>query len=425
MRAFSHLAAAAALSLLAGPVAAQSPGQDQQPGQRFEIRPSELPKPFAGKSGRGFSQRVARGERAPRAPDGFTVSLFAEGLAHPRKLFVLDSGDVLLAEQRAGRITLLRDADGNGRAETVQRFARGFSEPFGMGLVPAGKDRGDLLVADAEGIWRMPFGKGKGGVPSAGRRVAVTERGVFGVPGGHSTRSLVADPRDGTLYAGVGSAGNIDEEPEPRATIQAFDADGSGQRTFASGTRNPVGMHLHPSTGRLWTVVQERDGMGNDLVPDYLTEVREGDFYGWPYAYADGKPMPGFAERAPDKVAATKTPKLMFQAHSSAMDFAFVPDSWPKAYRGDAIVALKGSWNRMPPTGYKLVRAKFENGEPAGWYDNFLTGFWVAGTKRAQVWGRPASVAFLPDGGLLVADDTGGTVWKVTPPDPQRTGATD
>ncbi len=269
------------------------------------------------------------------------------------------------------------------------------------------------------------MGKGAGGMPSAGPRVAVTQRGVFGVPDGHSTRSLVADPRDGTLYAGVGSAGNIDEEPEPRATIQAFDADGSGQRTFASGTRNPVGMHLHPSTGRLWAVVQERDGMGNDLVPDYLTEVRQGDFYGWPYAYADGKPMPGFAERAPDKVAATKTPKLMFQAHSSAMDFAFVPDSWPKAYRGDAIVALKGSWNRTPPTGYKLVRAKFENGEPAGWYDNFLTGFWVAGTKRAQVWGRPASVAFLPDGGLLVADDTGGTVWKVTPPDPERTGATD
>jgi glucose/arabinose dehydrogenase len=154
-----------------------------------------------------------------------------------------------------------------------------------------------------------------------------------------------------------------------------------------------------------------------------MTRVSEGDFYGWPYGYL-GKPMPGFAERAPEKVEQAKMPAVLFEAHSSAMDFAFVPDSWPQEYRGDAIVVLKGSWNRADPTGYKLVRVDFENGEPTGWYDNFLTGFWIEGDQKATVWGRPASVTFLPDGGLLVADDTGGTVWKVNPVDPTETSDT-
>ena len=170
--------------------------------------------------------------------------------------------------------------------------------------------------------------------------------------------------------------------------------------------------------------MQERDGLGNRLVPDFMTRVTQGDFYGWPYAYAGGKPMPDFAARAPEKVEQTKMPELLFEAHSSAMDFAFVPDSWPEDYRGDAIVALKGSWNRAEPTGYKLVRAAFNEGAPEGWYDNFLTGFWTEGDAKAKVWGRPASVAFLPDGGLLVADDSGGTVWKVSPADQIETGAT-
>ncbi len=418
---------------------AQSPMNDQEPGKRFEIKAEELPEPYADEAVRNSPNRTDRGAHEPLPAQGFTVSLFADGLTHPRKLLVLENGDVLLAEQDAGYITFLRDQDGDGKAETVSRFADGFDEPYGMAVVPNGENKGDILVADTQGIWRVPFKLG-GVRPDMGTLlkpkegstepdmpadyVAVTEQGVFGEPYGHSTRSLAIDPKDGTLYVGVGSGGNIAEEPEPRATIQAFNADGSNQRTFASGTRNPIGIHFHPETGKLWAAVQERDGLGNDLVPDYLTEISEGDFYGWPYAYTGGKPMPGFAERAPDMIEKTKMPKLLFQAHSSAMDFAFVPDNWPEEYRGDAIVALKGSWNRVPPTGYKLVRVKFENGEPAGWYENFLAGFWIGGERRATVWGRPASVAFLPDGGLLVADDTGGTIWKVSPSDMTHTGAT-
>lgn len=428
------LASAASLSVHAQD--SQSPMADQEAGKRFEIRAEDLPEPFADEAVRNAPRVIERGAHEPEAPEGFTVSLFADGLKHPRKLLVLENGDVLLAEQEAGYITFLRDDDGDGTADTVSRFADGFEEPYGMAVVPDGEHKGHILVADAQGIWRVPFKaggirpdmgallkpNGATGPETPADHLAVTEQGVFGPVQGHISRALAVDPKDGTLYVGVGSMGNIAVEPEVKASIQAFDADGSNQRTFASGMRNPTGIHFHPETGELWAVVQERDGLGNQLVPDYMTRVAQGDFYGWPYAYIGGRPMPDFAERAPDKVEQTKMPELLFEAHSSAMDFAFVPDSWPEEYRGDAIVVLKGSWNRADPTGYKLVRVPFRDGNPEGWYDNFLTGFWVEGDKKANVWGRPASVAFLPDGGLLVADDSGGTIWKVSPADPIVTG---
>jgi glucose/arabinose dehydrogenase len=418
----------------------QSAMSDQKLGKRFEIRAEDLPEPYAEEAVRNPSNVVDRGANQPEVPDGFTVSLFAEGLEHPRNLLVLDNGDVLLAEQMPGHVTFLRDEDGDGTADTVSRFADGFEEPYGMAVVPSGEYEGDILVADTQGIWRVPFELG-GVRPDMGAllapdgeaqgpqtpadHVAVTEQGVFGEAEGHVTRSLAVDPADGSMYVGVGSMGNIAEEPEVKATIQVFDADGSNQRTFASGMRNATGLHFHPETGSLWAVVQERDGLGERLVPDYLTQVGEGDFYGWPYAYMGGNPQPGFADRAPEKVEQAKMPDVLFEAHSSAMDFAFVPDNWPEEYRGAAIVAHKGSWNRAEPVGYKLVRVSFEDGRSAGWYDNFMTGFWIEGDQRATVWGRPAGLAFLPDGGLLVADDTGGTIWKVSPSDTVETGATD
>jgi glucose/arabinose dehydrogenase len=413
---------------------------DQELGKRFEIKAEDLPPPYADEAVRNGPNVVDRGSHEPKAPDGFTVTLFAGELEHPRKLLVLGNGDVLLAEQKAGYITFLRDEDGDGTADTISRFADGFKEPYGMAVVPQGEHKGHILVADTQGIWRVPFKLGgirpdmgallaPGGEEATGPQtpadhIAVTEQGVFGAPEGHTTRSLAVNPADGAMYVGVGSMGNIAEEPEMKASVQVFDADGTNQRTFASGMRNPTGIHFHPETGEPWAVVQERDGLGDRLVPDYMTRVSEGDFYGWPYAYIGGKPMPGFAERAPEKVEQAKMPSVLFESHSSAMDFAFIPNTWPEDYRGDAIVVLKGSWNRADPTGYKLVRVDFENGEPTGWYDNFLTGFWIEGDNKATVWGRPASVAFQPDGGLLVADDTGGTVWRVSPADQTETSAT-
>jgi len=261
------------------------------------------------------------------------------------------------------------------------------------------------------GIWRLPLASG------GGELVAVTGTGVFGTPRGHITRSLAIHPETGEIYSGVGSISNIDVEPAVKASIQLFDPDGSNQRTFASGMRNPTGIGFHPKTGKLWSMVQERDGMGDNLVPDYFTEVEEGDFFGWPYAYSGGFPQPQFAENAPEGlIETTRMPSVLFTAHSSAMDFVFIPDSWPEDWQGDAIAALRGSWNRSAPTGYKLVRVLFEDGAPTGAYENFVTGFWVSGTNAAEVWGRPSNLGLLPDGSLLVADDPGGTIWRITPP---------
>jgi glucose/arabinose dehydrogenase len=290
-----------------------------------------------------------------------------------------------------------------------------------------------VLVADQEGIWRVPHVSGalragrpdqpkisevppeqRKPVPAAYGQELITQRGVFGVIAGHQNRHLALDPKTGAMFVGVGSAGNIGVEPEVKASIQRFESDGSGQTTFASGMRNPTTLAFHPTTGELYAGVQERDGLGDNLPPDYFTHVEKGAFYGWPYAYIGPNPQPGFAQRAPEKVKATVVPDVLFQPHSSVLDLVFYEgDQFPAEYRGDAFVALKGSWNRSQPTGYKIVRVRFKDGKPDGSYENFLTGFWVSGQHRAEVWGRPAALAVMKDGSLLIADDTGGTIWRV------------
>jgi glucose/arabinose dehydrogenase len=291
------------------------------------------------------------------------------------------------------------------------------------------------MVADQEGIWKVPhrlgaLRAGRGGVQQKAADVPpdqrkptphqvgeelVTRKGVFGIVQGHANRPLVVHPKTGALFVGVGSSGNIGIEPEVKASIQRFDPDGSNQATFASGVRNPTGLAVHPDTGDLFAVVQERDGLGDRLVPDFLTHIEQGAFYGWPYAYIGKNPQPGFANRAPDKVNASLVPDLLFEAHSSALDLVFYDgQQFPAQYRGGAFVALKGSWNRSEPTGYKVVFVPFQDGRPQGWYENFAVGFWVSGIQRAEVWGRPAALALAKDGALLIADDTGGTIWRVS-----------
>jgi glucose/arabinose dehydrogenase len=324
----------------------------------------------------------------------------------------------------------VRDDGEGGPAKWIDRFADDFNKPYGMAL------RGDeVLVADQDGIWRVPLTVGalrpgrpvppqpaadvppdqRKPVPGAYGAEMLTKKGVFGVVAGHQNRHLVIDPKSGALYVGVGSVGNIGVEPEPKATIQRFDPDGSNQSTVVSGTRNPTALAFHPDTGDLWAVVQERDGLGDNLPSDFLIRVQQGGFYGWPYAYIGKHPMPGFANLAPDKVEASITPDLLFTAHSSLLDLVFYEgDQFPAEYKGSLFVALKGSWNRSVPTGYKLVRVPFKDGRPEGWYENFATGFWASGEQRAEVWGRPAALAVAKDGSLLVADDTGGTIWRIS-----------
>jgi glucose/arabinose dehydrogenase len=216
-------------------------------------------------------------------------------------------------------------------------------------------------------------------------------------------------------FVAVGSSGNLGVEPAPKASIQRFDEDGSNQTTYATGTRNPTALTFHPDTGELWALVQERDGLGDILPSDYLIRVQQNGFYSWPYAYIGKHPQAGFANLAPDKVAASITPDLLFQAHSSVLDLVcYAGDQFPAEFKGSLFVALKGSWNRSVPTGYKVVRVPFKDGRPEGYYENFATGFWASGESRAEVWGRPAALAIAKDGALLVADDTGGTIWRTS-----------
>jgi len=254
---------------------------------------------------------------------------------------------------------------------------------------------------------------------------------------GHTTRDIAFTPGDRLMLVSVGSESNaaegmrdppgglrawIDKHPlgaswgreTGRADVLAFDPDGKNPIVFATGIRNCVGLAVHPKTGEAYCSTNERDGLGDDLPPDYLARVSQGDFFGWPYAYIGPHPDPDFGARQPALVPKTKTPDLLFQAHSAPLGLVFYEGSqFPAEYKGDAFVALHGSWNRAKPTGYKVVRIKFKNGRPAGGYDNFLTGFWDGGTSPARVWGRPVGLAVAKDGSLLISDDAGGTIWRV------------
>lgn len=397
--------------LLILPVGPSSIGRaaDVAPGARFEVRPEHLPPPYKTPSAQNWPQGLARPtDGLPRVPPGFAVNVFAAGLRNARNLATAPNGDVFLAESHAGRIALLRDEDGDGAADLISDFASGLEEPYGLAVRP-----GALYVADLRGVWRFAYEAGD--TTARGEPALVTPKGAFGQIGGHRTRNLVFSRDGARFYVAIGSAGNIDEEPLPRASIQVFEADGSGQRSFASGLRNPVGLAIQPTSGDLYAVVNERDGLGDELVPDYLTRVEDGDFFGWPYAYIGTNPQPGFAERRPDLVARSKVPDLLFQSHTAPLGLVFYDaKAFPEPYRGNAFVALHGSWNAARPRGYMVARVPFENGRPAGYYEAFMTGFWIIGDNPAGVWGRPAGLAVAADGSLLVADDLGNRIWRVS-----------
>jgi glucose/arabinose dehydrogenase len=376
-------------------------------------------------------------DEAPIAAAGLEVNSFASGLDHPRWLLVLPNGDVLVAEtdappkpadgkglrgwimkhvmRRAGsglpsanRISLLRDADHDGIAEVKTAFLAGLDSPFGMALV------GDTLyIANADELVRFPYIPGSTSISAAPTRVAE-------LPGGpinhHWTKSLVAN-RDGTrLYVGVGSNSNVAENgmdaEENRAAILEIDPAAGASRVFASGLRNPVGMDWQPDSGELWVAVNERDELGDDLVPDYMTHVQEGGFYGWPYSYWGAHVDSRVTPQRADLVARAIVPDYSLGAHTASLGLVFYDaDAFPARYRGGAFIGQHGSWNRREPVGYKVVFVPFAGGRPAGLPEDILTGFLDA---EGDARGRPVGVAVARDGALLVADDVGDRVWRVT-----------
>ena len=374
-----------------------------KPGDKFQVLPSELPKPYATPAVDNTSHVTPRAvDQVPEVPKGFAISVFAMDLSGPRFMVVAPNGDVFVSEPYAGKVTLLRTVDGKTQAST---FASGFDIPHGLAL-----HDGALYVGDLKAIWRLPY---KDGQLKETSRARVTTAPALGRPGGHVTRDIAFDSK-GTLYVAIGSRDNIAEDPLPEATVQQVDTKGN-LSTFASGTRNPVGIQFYPGTDDLFVTVNERDGLGDGLVPDYLTHLEKGAFYGWPYAYSGHNPDPTFGKKRPDMVAKTVTPDLLFQSHSAPLGLVFYEGSqFPAEYKGDAFVALHGSWNSGKPTGYKVVRVHFANGRPVGGYENFITGFWDGTTSPAHVWGRPAGLAVAKDGSLLVSDDAGKIIWRVS-----------
>lgn len=373
---------------------AAAPAQDR-PGQQFRVSPTTLPAPYATPGVDNHSTIISRPANAlPQVPKGFVIEPYVTGLSHPRFMASAPNGDVFLTESDAGKVTLLR----NGKAST---FATGFTEPSGIAF-----HDGALYVGDLVAVWRVAY---NGGV--AGARVRITHDD-FGGKGGHTTRDIAFGP-NGTLYLAIGSASNVAEEAAPRATVQVVDKDGH-LKTFASGTRNPVGIAVYPGTDNLYVTVNERDGLGDELPPDYLTGLKQGDFMGWPYAYIGNHPDPEFGGKRRDMVAKTKTPDVLFHAHSAPLGLVFYDGAqFPADFKGNAFVALHGSWDAAKPTGYKVVRVKFANGKPDNAYENFVTGFWASGTTPPKAWGRPAGLLVAKDGSLLIADDAGKTVWRV------------
>jgi len=400
-------------SLSAALMAAGAALAADHPGQKFQISPASLAKPYATPAMGNESTTIPRPAGAvPEVPQGFAVSIFADKLTAARWMAVAPNGDVFLAEpsDSGGKITVLRDSNGDGKADKSFTFvSSGFVYPHGLAF-----HEGYLYVGDLRGIWRIPY---KDGQTVAGTPEKVTTKVADLRPkGNHVTRDIAFGP-DGGLYLALGSRDNISDF-KPGAQVFKINPDGS-MSEFASGIRNPVGIAFAPGTGTLYVTTNERDGLGDDLPPDYFTSVKQGGFYGYPYAYIGPHPDPVWAAKDPGgKVASSITPDVLFHAHSAPTGLAFYTGSnFPAEYRGDAFVSLHGSWNSGNPTGYKVVRVHFVNGKPVNGYENFATGFWNGmgnPGEPAKVWGRPVGLAVAKDGSLLIADDVANVVWRVT-----------
>jgi glucose/arabinose dehydrogenase len=405
--------------------------RDDAPGVRRHLRPDDLPDAAAQQSTIGASpaRSAARGERVPAVPAGFAVELVAEGLDEPRTLRVAPNGDVFLAETGGGRVLVFRPgADGKLPAQPVV-FATGLREAYGIAFFPPGPEPTAVYVSQPDRILRYAYRNGDT-VASAAPDVVLK-----GIPaGGHSTRDLAA-PDARRLLVAVGSASNVAKgmptrsageiaafertrlrgaawgDEDRRAAVWTIAPDGGDARLYATGLRNCAGMAVQPATKAPWCVVNERDGLGNDLPFEYATRVREGGFYGWPWYYIGAHADPRWTGERADLADRVVVPDVLMQAHSAPLGIAFYDGTmFPSTYRGDAFVTLHGSWNRVPRTGYKVVRLRFADGVPTGEYEDFMTGFVIDDT---HVWGRPTGIAVARDGSLLVSEDQGGTLWRV------------
>lgn len=409
----------AAALLLAQPTYA--PGQSQPPGRpaagdgqgtepaitmlRHHIRSEDLPEIYHSSSVNNPPFVVPQPSDALlKVPPGFTVEEVAAELEGPRQMVLAPNGDLFVSEPRGDRVSILRDTNSDGTFDRRWTFSDDLHQPFGIAFVDQW-----VYFGNTSSLVRYRYKDGQ-------TKASGKPEKLFDLPtGGHRTRDVIYNPGERKLYVSVGSAGNISEAAPLRARVLRCNLDGSELEVFASGLRNPVGLAWQPITGELWTAVNERDGLGDDLVPDYVTSVKEGGFYGWPYSYIGSHPMPGYADKEPELVKRAIVPDVLIESHAAALGITFyTADQFPAYLQGGAFVALHGSWNRKERTGYKVVFLPFDQeGQARGYYEDFLTGWTDAPTKK-MVWGRPVGVMVERDGSLLVSDDGNNKLWRVT-----------
>ena len=394
-----------------------------------------LPAPDEKAAKNKFSKVIGWPEnKMPVAPEGFTVTRFASGIKSPRNTYIAPNGDVLVAlsnsersaaESVAGAVTgksksevpgkssntilLYRDADKDGKAETVTTFLNGLNQPYGMLII------GDkFYVANTDGLLQYPYKSGDTKITGNGKKILSLPAGGYN---NHWTRNLLTNADRTKIYITVGSGSNVGENgmenEKRRANILEVNPDGTGERIYASGLRNPVGIDWAPGTNMLWTAVNERDGLGDELVPDYITSVKQGAFYGWPFSYYGQNEDPRMKGKNPDLVKKAIVPDVPVGSHTASLGLAFYKgNKFPSKYQGGAFIGQHGSWNRSALSGYKVAFVPFKNGKPIGKPEDFLTGF-IADVDKGDVYGRPVGVTLTPDGALLVADDVSGIIWKV------------
>lgn len=397
-----------------------------------------LPPPYATSSSMNFSNVTGwKEDEKPIAPAGFTVTKFADGFQNPRWMYVLPNGDVLVAEantphgflekigaaviganksndmrKSADRITLLRDTDHDGKPDKRTVFLKDLNLPLGMLLL-----KNKFYVANTDGVWMYPYRKGDTTITATGKKILDLPAGKHNR---HWTRNIIANAKGTKIYIAIGSGSNVAEDgldnEKDRARIWEINPDGTGLKVYATGIRNPVGMGWAPGTNTLWTSVNERDELGDELVPDYLTSVEPGGFYGWPFSYYGQHVDPRIKKEEQDSILVSKAivPDVSLGSHTASLGLLFYTrKKFPSHYRGGAFIAQHGSWNKSVLAGYKVVFVPFANGKPSGKVEDFLTGF-IIDPAKDKVHGRPVGLTTLPDGALLVTDDTSDTIWKVS-----------
>ncbi|NMH29617.1 PQQ-dependent sugar dehydrogenase [Flavobacterium silvaticum] len=374
-----------------------------------------LPAPYATKSTTNRnSMKDWPDGKGPTAPSGFTVTKFASGLKNPRNTVIAPNGDIFVVESgtafSADQITILRDTDKSGKYKTREVYIKGLDKPYGVLVL-----KNQFYIANTDGVYVYDYNPSALKLEGKGKKILDLPAGGYN---NHWTRNLIANADGTKIYVSVGSGSNVAEHgienENRRANILEINPDGSGEKIYASGLRNPVGMDWNPVSNELWTAVNERDNLGDGLVPDYITSVKQGGFYGWPYSYFGQIEDPRLKGQAKELVAKAIVPDVPVGPHTASLGIAFyTSDKFPEKYRNGAFVGQHGSWNSSTLTGYKVVFVPFKDGKPSGKPEDFLTGF-VADANKSNVYGRPVDVTVMNDGSLLVNDDAGNTLWKVS-----------